>query len=909
MNRLEAWKAGLVSMLILGVFCVLPGCGKGVFGGGSWDKPVTVSSTTPENGGVNAPTGSKLTAIFSGAMDPATLTTGTFTLQQGGAAVPGTVSYVGVTAVFTPAGNLAASTLYSASITTGARDLSGHALARDYVWSFTTGVSPDTVAPTVSVTSPTNADLAVPVNRQVKIGFSEAMDPETITGASFSVKETLSGNKVTGTVTSVGTSATFAPAGNLANSTGYTVTVGTGGKDLAGNAMASDFVFGFSTGAVADTVAPTVSVTSPTSTAVAVPVNRKVNVGFSEAMDPLTITAASFTLKETASGASVPGTVTSVATSATFTPTNNLANSTKYSATIAAGVKDLAGNAQGSDFVFTFTTGAAADLTAPTVSFTSPANGAIAVPQNRIINAAFSEAMDPLSLNAQTFKVTGPGQAPVAGTVGAVGPDATFIPLAGLAASTLYTATISVGAKDLAGNALAANYQWSFTTGAALDTTAPTVLSTIPVDLATGVAINSVVSATFSEAVDPLTVSTASFALRETASGNNVSGTVGYAVGSRTATFTPLANLSSGLNYSATIKGGAGGVKDLAGNPLALDKVWSFTTGAALDTVAPTVILVNPADLASAVAINSSVHATFSKAMAPLTISTGSFTLRASGPPQGPVLPGTVSYDPLSNIATLTPGSNLAPNTSYTATVSTAAADLAGNTLASSKVWSFTTAAPGAGLAPGAAPLGAAGSFGIMATSAITNTGFSVINGDVSLDPGTSLTGFPPAVVNGTIHINDTASAQARIDLLTAYNFAKNLPPGTTISAGADLGALYPLGVPPGTYTSGSTMLIGTPLVLDAGGNANAVWVFQVGSSLTTGASVTLVNGAQAKNVFWVPTLDATIGVGTIFYGTIVSGRNVTGVTGATINGRILAGATTAGTIALDSNTVNVPAP
>ncbi|MHB1050334.1 MAG: ice-binding family protein [Bacteroidota bacterium] len=229
-----------------------------------------------------------------------------------------------------------------------------------------------------------------------------------------------------------------------------------------------------------------------------------------------------------------------------------------------------------------------------------------------------------------------------------------------------------------------------------------------------------------------------------------------------------------------------------------------------------------------------------------------------------------------------------------------------GGTSAYSTVWSFTT---GNGLAPGAVWLNSAATYGIMATSAITNTGFSVINGDVSLDPGTSMTGFPDGIVNGTIHINDTESEKARLDLLDAYNFAKSKPPGTTISAGADLGALYPLGIPPGTYTSGSTMLVSTELVLDAGGNADAVWVFQIGSSLTTGANVSITNGAQAKNIFWVPTEDATIGVGTIFHGTIVSGRDVTAITGATINGRILAGAITAGTIALQTTTVNVPLP
>jgi hypothetical protein len=255
-------------------------------------------------------------------------------------------------------------------------------------------------------------------------------------------------------------------------------------------------------------------------------------------------------------------------------------------------------------------------------------------------------------------------------------------------------------------------------------------------------------------------------------------------------------------------------------------------------------------------------------------------------------------------------------NTQYTATVTAVAADLSGNLLVVPAVgglpkpnpWTFTT---GTGLAPGAVALGSAATFGIMATSAITSTGNSIINGDVSLDPGTSMTGIPPAIINGSIHVNDSVSAQARNDLLSAYNFAKGLPIGTTISGGADLGStgLYPAGMPPGTYTSGSTMLVSSPLTLDAGGNANAVWVFQIGSSLTTTANVLLANGAQAKNVFWVPTSDATIGVGSTFEGTIVSGRDVTAVTGATINGRILAGAITAGTIALQSSVVNVPAP
>lgn len=443
------------------------------------------------------------------------------------------------------------------------------------------------------------------------------------------------------------------------------------------------------------------------------------------------------------------------------------------------------------------------------------------------------------------------------------------------------------------------------------DTTRPRVTFTVPVAAAVGVATNGKISATFSEAMASATITGA---LTLTGPGATaVAGSVAYLADSKTATLTPGAALTASTLYTVTISSAA---TDLAGNalagnqaplPAASDYIWTFTTGAGPDATLPTVTGVNPADLATAVAINSPVNATFSEAMDPSTIDAATFTVQASGPPLGALLAGTLTYDPLNNMATFTPTSNFIANTSYTATITTAAKDLAGNALASNFVWTFTT---GTNAASAPVALGSAGSFGIMATAAITNTGFSTINGDVSLEPGTSMTGFPPGVVNGATHINDTVSAQARNDLLVAYNAAKGLAAGTTVSGGADLGAINPGGVlPPGTYTSGSTMLVSTPLVLDAGGNANAVWVFQIGSSLTTGADVSLANGAQAKNVFWVPTLDATIGVGTVFYGTIVSGRDVTAVTGATINGRILAGATTAGTIALDSNTINVPAP
>jgi hypothetical protein len=570
-------------------------------------------------------------------------------------------------------------------------------------------------------------------------------------------------------------------------------------------------------------------------------------------------------------------------------------------------------------------------LSRPMVTLTVPATTALGpttgVAINTAITVTFTKDMAPATISGTSFTLKGPGTTAVAGAVTytAASRTATFTPAATLIASTTYTARVTTTATDVAGNQLAGNqapapaasdYVWTFTTGLAPDTTRPRVTLTVPVTTTPGptlaVPTDTAISATFTEAMAPATLTAASFTL--TGPGlTAVTGAVTYASG--TAVFKPTAPLAISTVYTATVTTAA---TDLAGNqlagnqaalPAASNYMWTFTT-AALVALPPTLTLANPADLATNVGLNAAVHATFSKAMDPLTLTTTTFTVKPFGPPVGAALVGVVAYDAVTNIATFTPSTPLTPNTKYTANVTIAAKDLAGVALAAGLLpnpWTFTTG--NTGTAPGAVALGSAGVNGIMATSAITNTGAAtMINGNVSLEPGTS-NGLLPVQVNGQIHINDTISHQAAIDLLVAYNFAKNLPPGTTVTAGADLAAVYPLGVPPGTYTSGSTILVSTPLILDAGGNANAVWVFQIGSSLTTTANVSLANGAQAKNIFWVPTLDATIGVGSTFYGTIVTGRDATAKTGAVINGRILAGATLAGTIALDTNTVNVPAP
>ena len=212
------------------------------------------------------------------------------------------------------------------------------------------------------------------------------------------------------------------------------------------------------------TTAPSVSSTLPMRAATGVALNDDIAVTFSEEMDPLTVTAATFTLKQGA--AAIAGKVTYSGVTAIFNSTSALAANTIYTASITTGAKGLAGNALSANYEWSFTTGVALDTTPPTVLSTIPANSALGVSINRSITATFSKEMNPTTLTTVTFTVVGPSTTSLAGTVSSSGTRATFRPLANLTPNTLYHATITMGTKDLAGNALVNNFVWSFTTSA-----------------------------------------------------------------------------------------------------------------------------------------------------------------------------------------------------------------------------------------------------------------------------------------------------------------------------------------------------------------------------------------------------------------------------------------------------------
>ncbi|HCT93220.1 MAG: hypothetical protein A2X19_03830 [Bacteroidetes bacterium GWE2_39_28] len=821
-----------------------------------------VVSTDPANGASGVPLSKVISALFSKPMNLATINSETFTLKQGLTTIPGVVTYSGNTAVFTPSANLSPNTVYTGTITTGAKDVLGNSLLSNYVWSFNTGN-----VPSVIQTDPANGEINVPLAKVVSITFNKQMDPATINTSTVLIKQGT--NAIAGLVTYSGNVATFTPTGGFTANTLYTGTITIGAKDALGNPMLTNYIWTFTTGTL-----PFVVSTDPLNEAVNVELDKRISATFNTAMDPLSLNTTTVTIKQGTT--SIPGIVTYFGNVVTFTPSVALSPGTLYTGTITTGAKDLAGNHLAANYTWSFTTGAV-----PVVISTDPVNNAVNVPISKIITATFSKAMDPATINGTTVTIK-QGSIPVAGTITYFGNVATFTPAANLLPGTLYTGTITSGVQDLTGNNLANNYTWVFTTGAL-----PVVVSTDPLNLATNVALDKVISATFSKAMDPSTFNNASFVVQKGAV--SIAGVVTY-FGMK-GSFVPSANLDPNTVYTCTI---TNTVKDATGNAMASNYTWSFTTGSAPDVTRPTVILTSPLSNAVNVSLNTNVTATFSELMDISSINTLTFTLK-----NGLVLvPGVVTYSGL--MATFNPNVDLLSGTTYRATVTTGAKDIAGNTLISNYEWEFTTNIPAG---PGGIDLRTAESYAVLAGSGISSTGPTIVNGDMGTSPTGTINGFPPGIVNGVTNAANAAAAQAKLDLTTAFLDGQSRST-SAISLPGDLSGLT---LTPGLYVNSTSVLLSSGTVwLDAQGDANATFIFKMGSTLTSlaGTQVVLSGGALAKNIYWIVGTSATLGTNSIFYGNILADQSITLETGAVLNGRAL---TQIAAVSLDASIVNRP--
>ncbi len=197
--------------------------------------------------------------------------------------------------------------------------------------------------------------------------------------------------------------------------------------------------------------------------------------------------------------------------------------------------------------------------------------------------------------------------------------------------------------------------------------------------------------------------------------------------------------------------------------------------------------------------------------------------------------------------------------------------------------------------------LAGASDFAVLAGSSVTSTGATNITGNLGLSPGTSIGGFPPGILTGSQQINTNLATQGKLDLTTAYNDAAGRTSTDIVTLSGNIGGLT---LTPGLYKTTSSLAISSgDLTFDAKGNADAVFIIQIASSLTTtsGRKVFLKNGASAANIFWQVGSSATFGTTSVFKGTVLAMQSITFNTGATLDGRALA---RTGGIVLAGNTI-----
>jgi hypothetical protein len=321
-----------------------------------------------------------------------------------------------------------------------------------------------------------------------------------------------------------------------------------------------------------DGLCPEVTNFTPAQGATSIPLDQIITVTFNEPVDAASVNQASFTLTGTSQ---VAGVITYSGTIATFTPSALLSPNTTYSARISRAVKDATGNALQKETIWTFSTGL---TVTPMVASTDPDKNANNVVLNKVISVTFNMPMKASTITGTTYTLK-QGTTAVSGTIAYSGSTAIFTPLAPLAANTKYTATVSAAATNLDNTPLKSAYVWEFTTGAII---APTVTSTDPFPNSTGVNVNKTITAQFDMAMDPSTINTTNFTLKQ---GTTViAGVVTLNTAGTTATFNPTNDLQEGKVYTATISIAA---KNVAGVPLANDKIWNFTTLIVTTGVAP----------------------------------------------------------------------------------------------------------------------------------------------------------------------------------------------------------------------------------------------------------------------------------------------------------------------------------
>src|SRR6266850_977809 len=639
----------------------------------------------------HVPVNANVRLLFSGPIDPLTVTGAAIQLSGGSSQMVGAISFSNnsQTVSFMPQDPLPASTLMTLTVT-GVKDLAGNAVAAQTTH-FTTGTAPAVATPAVVNTNPPANATNVPVNVAIALQTNAPIDATTVNPSTFQVRDNTVNQNVAGTYSVSADGLTVYFVGNTPLPTGRSYSVNfayQGMTDVAGNQLSGCcggiYNFSFSSGFTTSTAAPQVTGISPADGLTQVPINAQMTVQFNEPVNSQTLNQV--TLSRGGTAVSVVRRLANGNQTLIVIPVITMSANTSYTLNIT-GVGDLSGHTMSSAVISSFTTGPGVDFNQPVITAMDPSNGMVGVPTNALIRVRFNKQVAVSQNSIQVYPSSAGQSVLIPGTVTilADGLSASFKPTAPLQAGTQFGISIN-GVTDLEGQSVTGNS--TFTTGAGPQTTAPAVTLVTPPNGTTGVPVNAVIQVQFSAPVSAVGVTNSAMALSSGTAA--VTGTVTLTSNNTVLTFAPAAALSASTSYTLTVAG----LTDLAGNAIAT-LTSTFTTGAATapDKTAPAVTAITPGNGTTGVPVNTSIVVTFSEPVNPLTVTTQTISLQA----KGAVLAGTYAVN--GAIVTFTPLTPLPATTQVNVSVNGSVQDLAGNG-SSGRSSSFTTAATADTTAP-----------------------------------------------------------------------------------------------------------------------------------------------------------------------------------------------------------------
>ena len=646
--------------------------------GGDTTAPEVIS-VIPADGATEIGPNSPVILTFSESLNATTVNGNTFVLFFNGVRQFPFVSRSADNQTVTLSTTLPANSVITVAVTADVEDLSGNHLS-DFVSEFQTAPSFDTTRPSVVVQRPGNGASGVSVNSGVVLFINESMVESTLLNSFFVSQD---GGLVSGTTTVLGSGQgiEFMPDEPLQNNAFVQVFLTSGAQDQSGNAL-FDYQGSFRTELDPGQSGPVLVDHRPSNGATGVPVNTVVDVGYNEALDSATVNSVTVKLlRNNNLNDPIDSSVGLVGGDRIIRiiPDAVLESNILYGVNVS-NVTDLDGDTV-VNFSRIFTTGDSADAVNPTVVSVTPPDGTVDVGINASIRVQLSEPINPLTVDEATILVTDGNAAVVACTINFSNNDqnVSIVPHSPLAANGEYSVTVD-GVQDLAGNAVIPQTT-QFTTGPDADLREPSLIRTNPTHATTDVPVNVVISLEFTERLDPVTVTSESFLVRDNVTSQAVAGSLSFSPDGRTVNFVPDTALVMDRSHSVFV--GNRGILDITGNLLRIGS-FSFTTGSEEDTTAPQVVGISPSDGSVDVPINVIVFIDFDEPINILSLSQITLT-------QGQTeLETNISVGNGNRRIVLTPFSALDGVDTYEVFID-GVEDLSGNTIATPEISSFMT--------------------------------------------------------------------------------------------------------------------------------------------------------------------------------------------------------------------------